>query len=84
MTVGNFIKIKLYFIALFIFVIYLVLDTDMQDIKDGDSTLICNIKGKGWIHIDQQKIKAYISDIGVWVFTNGSAKNCIVKNEQAI
>ena len=63
-------------------VLLVVLDNkskrDMLDkVTSGHSKLICDLKGKGQVVIDPDKIVAV--DNGYWIFINGQAKSCFVE-----
>jgi hypothetical protein len=46
-----------------------------------NSTIECNIKGKGWTIIDSSKIVDFDDETGTIIFENGYAKNCIIENK---
>lgn len=53
---------------------------DLRAVKSGEAKLVCDMKG-GERVIDPDKVVDLLD--GVWVFTNGSAKNCeVIKGDE--
>jgi hypothetical protein len=50
----------------------------VSDVKLGNAKLVCEIRNKGVIEIAPNKVVGF--DDGVWIFTNGSARECTFVN----
>jgi hypothetical protein len=54
---------------------------ELNKIKNNPDIIVeCQIKNKGWVVIDKNKI-IDIDDDGTFIFENGYAKNCIVEGK---
>lgn len=63
-------------IVLLILFSYQTKDKQAELVINGDLTLMCDIKGKGVVQIEPEKITG--REDGYWKFTNGKAKSCYV------
>jgi len=66
---------KILAIVILLLVLHYFNKTEIEELKNPNTIIECNIKNKGWIEIDKNKITGIMDD-GTIQFTNGYAKNC--------
>jgi len=70
----------LFVLILPFYLLHLINESELNNIKNSDDEIICNIKGKGTIIIDKSKIIGFTDD-GGFIFENGYAKNCYIEKK---
>jgi hypothetical protein len=75
---------KYLFFIIIIFILFYIINSENKSYiqKLHNSTITCNIKGKGWTVIDSSKIVDFDDESGTLIFENGYAKNCIIEENK--
>ena len=71
----------IFILAMALFVLILIMPSDkslLESVKNEDNTLYCNITDV-YQAVDKNKVVDFVD--GTWVFTNGYAKNCYVRDK---
>jgi len=76
---GYKILFLLFVLILPFYLLHLVNESELNNLKNSDNEVICYIKGKGDVIIDKNKIVGF--EDGMFIFENGYAKNCYIEKK---